>query len=617
MKKVLLTTPCAPYDLGWGEDMMDLLASRLARGHDIVNLKSHLPAWGLYLIAENIRNPTTVLEHPEWDDFLKELENGYDVIGIQLKTINLERAVQMVKAIQKYSPKSEIVIGGYGVSALDVKLPGDVNDYAGWMKQNAHHFCREEGVGFMRRLLDDAPFDRPITQFHMPYARFHLPGMRNFDLNIPAILVSLGCPNACDFCNTSAFFRHKKIYVAEPEEVVRFMRHHVEKLGVETLNVILFDEDIFLNTEYVRELGRLLRADKKLWGVRWISFGSVKALAPFSGEELRSCGVGGIWVGVESGLVDGECAKEGFAKRDGGKRPPELFEELNRYGIETIGSMILGFDFHTPDNIEKDIDYFVGLKPMFYQIGPLTPCPGTKRYTEFSKAGRLKPNYSYQHFHLWKDDGIDYLHFGEGGIKKWYDLTHEKLRTVLGPPTLQFAELNLRAYETLKDHESEYLRHQAEQSRQLGAGAMPLVRSVGNRPPSPQVKQRVEEIEALAERVLEPAPIWLRAVGKAVELIATRNLEHHDRLERAPVVSAPGLRVSYYNQGSAEPRRRGAFGRADLARQSATRGMTAWPLSKKRVASVAPPAKVRVEHDDAHDEQVADEPKKKRLAIVG
>ena len=30
MKKVLLTNPCAPYDLGWGEDMMDLLASRLA-----------------------------------------------------------------------------------------------------------------------------------------------------------------------------------------------------------------------------------------------------------------------------------------------------------------------------------------------------------------------------------------------------------------------------------------------------------------------------------------------------------------------------------------------------------------------------------------------------------
>lgn len=612
MKKVLLTNTCAPYDLGWGEDMMDLLASRLARGHDIANLRSHLPAWGLYLIAENIRNPATVLEHPGWEDFLAELANGYDVIGIQLKTINLERCVRMVKAIQKYSPKSEIVIGGYGVSALDVKLPGDVHDYAGWLKQNAHHFCRDEGVGFMRRVLGDAPFDRPITQYHMPYARFHLPGMRHFDLNIPAILVSLGCPNACDFCNTSAFFKHKKIYVAEPEEVVRFMRHHVKKLGVETLNVILFDEDIFLNTEYVRELGRLLREDRSLWGVRWISFGSVKALAPFSGEELRACGVGGIWVGVESGLVDGECGKEGFAKRDGGKSPPELFDELHRHGIETIGSMILGFDFHTPDNIEKDIDYFVGLEPMFYQVGPLTPCPGTKLYEEFTSAGRLKPGYGYQHFHLWKDDGIDYEHFGEGGIKKWFDLAHEKLRTVLGPPTLQFAKLNLRAYETLCDHESEYLRHQAEQSRQLARGAMPLVRAIGKHPPSPRVKRRVQEIEAQAERLLEPAPLVLRAIGKAVELVATRSAEHDDRLERPPVVSDPGCRWSYYNQGSEVPTRKGAFGRADLApRRAAT-----WPFARAKTRVEGERERLRVQAED--EEPSADEEKKKkRLAVVG
>lgn len=616
MKKVLLTNPCAPYDLGWGEDMMDLLASRLARGHDIANLKSHLPAWGLYLIAENIKNPATVLEHPGWDDFLKELKNGYDVIGIQLKTINLERTVRMVEAIKKYSPRSEIVIGGYGVSALDAKLPGDVNDYAGFLKKNADHLCREEGVKFMRRVLGDAPFDRPITQYHMPYARFHLPGMRHFDLNIPAILVSLGCPNACDFCNTSAFFKHKKYYVAEPAEVVDFMRHHKRKLAVETMNVILFDEDIFLNTEYVRELGRLLRADRELWGVRWISFGSAKALAPFSGEELRECGVGGIWIGVESGLVDGDCGKEGFGKRDGGKSPPELFDDLHRHGIETIGSMILGFDFHTPENIEKDIDYFVDLKPMFYQVGPLTPCPGTKLYEEFTRDGRLKSNYSYQHFHLWKDDGIDYKHFGEGGIKQWFDLAHEKLRTVNGPPTLQFAELNFRGYETLKDHSSEYLRFQAEQSRQLGAGAMPLVRAIGKNAPSPAVKARVRDLEAMADRLTDPAPMAMRVVGKVVELVAARQAQAQDRLERPPVVSDPGARWSYYNQGSAAPTRRGAFGRADKQAQAAGGITTSWPFARKRVEPPVDPGRVRVEHDD--DESRVEEARaKKRLAVVG
>src|ERR1019366_3635902 len=185
MKKVLLTTPCAPYDLGWGEDQMDLLSSRLARGHDIAGLRSELPTWGLYLIAENIKNPCTVLEYPHWDEFLNELKNGYDVIGIQLKTLNLERTVKMVRAIKQYSPKSEIVIGGYGVGALDEKQPGDVNEYGPWLKKNADHLCREEGVSYMRKLLGDTPYDRPITQYQMPYARFHVPGMRRFDVNFP------------------------------------------------------------------------------------------------------------------------------------------------------------------------------------------------------------------------------------------------------------------------------------------------------------------------------------------------------------------------------------------------------------------------------------------------
>jgi len=610
MKKVLLTTPCAPYDLGWGEDQMDLLSSRLARGHDIAGLRSELPTWGLYLIAENIKNPCTVLEYPHWDEFLDELKNGYDVIGIQLKTLNLERTVKMVRAIRQYSPKSEIVIGGYGVGALDEKQPGDVNEYGPWLKKNADHLCREEGVSYMRKLLGDAPYDRPITQYQMPYARFHVPGMRRFDVNFPSILVALGCPSACDFCNTSAFYKHKKIYVAEPEETYAFMRHHQEKLGDEMMNVILFDEDIFLNPEYVRELGRLIRSDRKTWGIRWISFGSVRALSQFEPEELREMGLGGVWIGVESGLVDGECAKAGFAKRDGAKTPPELFDDLHRHGIETIGSMILGFDHHTPENIEQDIDYFVGLKPMFYQVGPLTPCPGTKLYREQEAAGRLKPHFSYEHFHLWKDDVYELKNFGPGAMKKYFDLAHEKLRAVNGPPVLQFCEINLRAYETLRGSQSEFLRHQAEQSKTLAQGSLPLVRAIGNHPPSPQVKQRVRDIMAMADGLLDEQPLRDRLFGKALELVSTWRAERNDPLERPPVVSDPGVRWSLYNQGNAEPVRRGAFGPIEMARAGKQRARTVLRTDHVRVAD-ATVGKARVATGD-EDEESATAPRQGR-----
>ncbi len=46
----------------------------------------------------------------------------------------------------------------------------------------------------------------------MPTTGFSVSGF-DAQARIPIILVSLGCPNACDFCNTSAMFDHKKIRV--------------------------------------------------------------------------------------------------------------------------------------------------------------------------------------------------------------------------------------------------------------------------------------------------------------------------------------------------------------------------------------------------------------------
>ncbi len=546
MKKVLLTTPYGPYDVAWGEDMLDLMSSRLARGHGVTPMRSSLPTWGLYLIAENLESSATVLEYPKWDDFFRELDKGYDVVGIQLKTINNERTARMIEAIRDRSPNTEIVIGGYGVSALDDVLPGDTHGFAQYIKENADHLCRDEGVRYMRQLLGENT-DRPITQFEMPYARYHLPGMRSFDLKIPAVLVALGCPSACDFCNTSAFYRHKKIYIAEPEQTVAFIRGHVERLGAETLNVVLFDEDIFLNPEYVRELGRLLRKDRKLWGVRWISFGSVRSLSQYDVEEIRECGCGGVWIGVESGMCEQERSKTGYAKREGSREPPELFDDLRRHGIETIGSMILGLDFHTPQNIKDDIDYFVKLKPTFYQVSPLTPCPGTKLYRDLQQSGRLFDSYDHTSFHLWKDDVFQHDNFAPGEIKQYYDLAHEKLRTENGPPVMQFTEASLLAYETLKDSKSEYLRHQAKLAKDMAMGALPIIRTIANHPASPKVLARARGLEAQASRLFGPESLKQRLLGKAIELAAHLGAERLDPLERPTVVSDPETRITDYN----------------------------------------------------------------------
>ena len=432
--RVLLTANYGPNELGWGEDMYDIVSSRLGRGHGPFQSTSHCHYFGLYLIAENITNPTTVLENPHWDEFDRELDEGYDVVGFQLKSLHTGKIARMMKRIREKKPDTTIIVGGYGVNALRHDVPGDKNGDADYIRENADHLCREEGVRFTRRVLGDEPIDREITQYQLPMAGFSPAGV-SANGRGPMILVSLGCPNACDFCNTSAAFDHKKICVAEPEQVVRYAKNYQKRLNAWNFMVTLYDEDFFQNEEYVRELGRLLRKDRETWGIKYFTFGSVRSMSKFDALELRDCGLGGVWIGVESFLCGHGLPEDRYAKRQGNEIK-QMFADLQQHGIHVTASMVLGFDFHTRENLKDDIDQFVALKPGAYQISPMLPCPGTALYERLTEEERIYDTYRWDDLHLWSGDQCEYVNFEKGEMKKFHDYAIEQLADVNGPPLL-------------------------------------------------------------------------------------------------------------------------------------------------------------------------------------
>jgi radical SAM superfamily enzyme YgiQ (UPF0313 family) len=575
-KRVLLTTAYGPYPTHWGTAPSDLLGARLARGHKMLAMATEFPTLPLYLIAENLSNPCTVLDFPRWDSFVKEVRQGYDVVAIELKSIHVRRVVEMMKAIREMSPGTQIVVGGYGVGALRDGMPGDTEGLAQHILDDADYICRTEGVRAMREFLGDGPVDRPITQYDTPHVRVRpYRGETQVEVRLPAILVSLGCPSACDFCNTSAFFHHKKQVIATPAQVYEFMKHHQRRIGEDRVTFILFDEDLFLDPEYVRELGRLIRSDRKTWGFRWITFGSVKALEQFTPRELRECGVEGIWIGVESGLVEHGKETGGYDKR-GTQNPVELFEQLRHHGIETIGSMILGLDFHTPCNIEQDIDYFVSLKPTFYQIGPIRPCPGTKLFRQMRKKGRITEDYNWEHFHLWEETSHKPMHFEQGGIRKYYDLAHEKLRTQVGSPVLQIFEANVLAHETLRHADSEFLRYQADVSLERARQLHPVIQAMALNPASPQVLERVRGLLARLEPHLKGDPLSQRLFRRVAGRVVGWRMGLSEGIPDAPMraYSPPTERVEYAETPS-QRARASATSRPRPGRAAALRSLVA------------------------------------------
>lgn len=539
--RVLLTANYGPNELAWGEDMYDLMASRLGRGQWPFQVTSHCHCFALYLIAENITNPTTILENPYWEEFDRELDEGYDIVGFQLNSLHTAKIARMMKRIREKCPGTKIVIGGYGVSALDAPVPGDNNGGDAYIRDNADYLCREEGVQFMRRLLGDEPIEREITQYHLPMAGFSSPGLNSY-ARTPMILVSLGCPGGCDFCNTSAFFRRKKIYVAEPEQVYRYAKHYQKRLNSNVLTFTLYDEDLYSNPEYVRELGRLIQSDRKTWGISYTTFGSVRSLSRLAPEELRDCGVAAVWVGVESFLSGEGLTDSQYTKRKG-KELKELFEGLHRNGIQTIGSLVLGFDFHTRENLKEDIDKFVALKPGAYQISPLTPCPGTALYERLTKEGRILDTYKWEDFHLWKDDVFQPKNLELGETKEFFDYAHQQLRDVNGPQPLQVLENALDCYQLLKDRRDEYHQFQAERARARATWASVYLRAIKLYHQSEQVRQRVIMLGKRFNREIGHTPWKLRLVS----LYLSNKIKGISQKPRPPVVSDPPPRWTYYH----------------------------------------------------------------------
>lgn len=203
--RVLLTANYVPNEPVMGEDVCNLMSTRWARGHGDFQMDMYGHYFALYLLAENISNPTTVLESPHGDEFDRELDEGYDYVGFQLKSLHTKKIARMIRRIREKRPATKIMAGGYGVATLDNPVPGDVDGDGAYIRENADYLCRGEGVRFMRELLGDEPVEREITQYNVPmFSIGNILGTRGIHFRIPSILVSLGCPNGCDFCNTSA-----------------------------------------------------------------------------------------------------------------------------------------------------------------------------------------------------------------------------------------------------------------------------------------------------------------------------------------------------------------------------------------------------------------------------
>jgi radical SAM superfamily enzyme YgiQ (UPF0313 family) len=378
--KLLLTSVFGPFAVddayGRKENKMELFHNQVTREQGVFSYRFNHHSFGLYLMAENVNVPTTVLDFPSLRDFKRELRKGYDYVGISFIVPNVGKAKKMAEIVRQESPNTKIILGGHGVSiqGIEQMIPYD-------------HICRGEGIAFLRNLFGekaDQPIKHPLlhSSFNRRIMGVPLPQMSG------VLLPGVGCPNKCPFCCTTHFFSDYKPYLSTGREIFEVCRRYEEQLGVTDFGVL--DENFLKDRGRAIELLECIERERKLYtfGI----FSSAETLLALGDLDiLVRLGVQFIWIGMES--------KHKAFKKNQGVDFHVLVRELRQRGISVMASAILFLEHHDQDNIWEDVDHAISLQSDYLQFMQLGPMPGTALHDAYLREGRILANVPYEQQH--------------------------------------------------------------------------------------------------------------------------------------------------------------------------------------------------------------------------
>ena len=150
-----------------------------------------------------------------------------------------------------------------------------------------------------------------------------------------------------------------------------------------SLVFLIIDEDFLLNKKRAMQFRDCVMKGGKTLSI--FAFSSVKAISQYTVEEILEMGIDGFWIGYEG-------TRSNYAKQQG--RPiEEILTEFREHGITILTSMIVGFDYQTPEVVAQEFDGLMKLKPALGQYLIYGPPPGTPFYERVMREHLMHEKY--------------------------------------------------------------------------------------------------------------------------------------------------------------------------------------------------------------------------------
>lgn len=546
-KKILLTSVCRPLGPKHGDAPSvgyELLYGQVTRAQGLFSPRTVNIHFSLEYIAENLDAPTVVLQYPSKSELIRELKKGYDYVGVSFLLAVLHKLKETVALIRQYAPQSKIVLGGYGTVLKDEVL-----------KPYADFICREEGVGFFRRLLAEPempmPYRQPLLVSWLKVFGWKVSGTGK-------IFAGLGCPNGCDFCCTSHFFSRQHIRLLPEGKDIYAVAERYLDLNPE-LVLLIIDEDFLLNKKRAMEFRDCVMKGGKTLSI--FAFSSVKALSQYTVEEILEMGIDGFWIGYEG-------TRSGYGKQQG--RPiQDIITEFRAHGITILTSMIVGFDYQNREVVAQELDGLMQLKPALAQFLIYGPVPGTPFYERTIKENLLQEVYTTDRelFYRRGDGFATMIKHPTLSPQEIEDLQRWCFREDferLGPSIFRTLEARLLGYQKLKNSPNRCLQQKAEYYAKELRGAYPAFLAGRLLGPNPTIRRWIGELQKRIHAELGQPSLGqqfrsLLAVGAALWTGLTLKLDlfQHPKLMRT-TYRLPARRWAGYERWQ-ELQRKAAF----------------------------------------------------------
>jgi radical SAM superfamily enzyme YgiQ (UPF0313 family) len=333
---------------------------------------SLFPPLGLATLAGYLDEADEVTIQDEHVETL-DLDDQPDLVAIQVYITSAYRAYALADHYRRRG--AHVALGGLHVTAL----PGEAARHAdtifiGPGEDTWPSFLADFRAGRPRKVYQS----RARTLVGLPKVRRDLV-KRHLYLVPNSIVVSRGCPHACDFCYKEAFFRGgKSFYTQAVDDALA----EIERLPGRHLYFL--DDHLFGHPRFAAALFDGLRGMGRLWQAA-ATVQSV--LRPGLLEKAVTGGLRSLFIGFET--LNSNNLRAQHKHQNIGRDYHTAIRRLHDLGVMINGSFVFGMDADDASVFGRTVEWAIGQGIETATFHILTPYPGTTLYRRLAAQGRI------------------------------------------------------------------------------------------------------------------------------------------------------------------------------------------------------------------------------------